>query len=115
MTQEEIIDFCLTLPGALKRYPFPDKTGGPGPLIMSVKKTKMFCVIDEGSRPLHLRMKCEPMEADFLRSVYPAVKPGFHFNKQHWNSVYLDGTVPDEEVMRMIVNSHALVMGGKKK
>lgn len=116
MTENEVIDFCLTLDGAFKRYPFPNKKANdPGPLIMSVKETKMFCVVNEGSDPLHIILKCDPMEADFLRAAYPSIKPGYHFNKQHWNSVYIDGTVPDEDILRMIRNSYELVNGNSKR
>ena len=104
MTEQEIVEYCLSLSGAFKRYPF-----GPEVLIMTVNETKMFCVVYENSNPLHITLKCEPMEADFLRSVYPSVKPGYHFNKRHWNSIYIDGSIPEEEIKEMIKKSHALV------
>lgn len=104
LTKQEIVDYCDSLPGAFKRYPF-----GPELLVMSVNVTKMFCVIYENAQPLHINLKCDPMEADFLRSAYAAVQPGYHFNKRHWNSVYIDGSVPDDEIKRMIKHSHTLV------
>lgn len=104
LEKQDIIEFCLTLPGAFKRYPF-----GPDLLVMSVNETKMFCVIHEHSDPLHIILKCDPLEADFLRSAYASVKPGYHFNKRHWNSVYIDGSVLDAEIEVMIQNSHSLV------
>lgn len=104
LTKQEIIKYCLSLEGAFKRYPFGDEI-----LAMSVNQTKMFCVIHEKSNPLHIIVKCEPMEADFLRSVYSSVKPGYHFNKKHWNSVVIDSSIPDEEIKSMIKKSHNLV------
>ena len=112
MTKEELINYCLSLEGAFKRYPFGDQ-----PLVMSIKEKKGFCDIYEHADPLHIVVKCEPMEADFLRSVYPCIKPGYHCNKTHWNSVYIDGTIADEEIKGMILNSYKLVnkkSGGAK-
>ena len=113
MTLDEVVDHCLSLDGAFRRYPFEGYRSGVNPLVMTVQKTKMFCVIYEDSNPLHITLKCDPLEADFLRSVYSSVKPGYHFNKTHWNSVYLDGTIPDEEIKQMIYNSYRLVNGKK--
>ena len=110
MKQQDVIDFCLSLNGAFKRYPFGGYGSKDGPLVMTVLKTKMFCIIYEGTAPLHILLKCDPLEAEFLRSVYPFVKPGYHCNKKHWNSVYIDDAVPDGETRRMIENSYALVM-----
>lgn len=115
MTEQELIDYCLTLEGAFKRYPFGGYPSRENPLIMTVRETKIFCAIYEGTQPLHFIVKCDPFEAERLRATYAGVKPGYHFNKKHWNSVYLDGTVPDEEIRRMVRNSYMLVMGMKKK
>lgn len=110
MTKDEIICYCLSLKGAFKRYPFGDQ-----PLVLSVPPKKTFCDIYENSNPLHILLKCDPMEAEFLRSVYPCVKPGYHCNKTHWNSVYIDGTLPDEVIKQMILNSYHLVMDKTKR
>ena len=110
MTQQEIIDYCLSLKDAFKRYPF-----GESPLVICVLANKGFCDIYEDTEPLHIVVKCEPMEAEFLRSVYSSVKPGYHCNKTHWNSIYLDGTIPDGELKRMIANSYELVKGKPKR
>lgn len=109
MTLNEVIDFCLSLEGSFKRYPFPI---GQNPLMMSVPDKKMFCAIFECTDPLHIIVKSDPVEALYLRSKYSCVKPGYHCNKLHWNSIYIDDSIPDEEIKRMISDSYNLV---KKK
>ncbi|MCL1917479.1 MAG: MmcQ/YjbR family DNA-binding protein [Peptococcaceae bacterium] len=61
------------------------------------------------SGELYLNLKCDPLEADFLRSVYESIIPGWHMNKLHWNTVVIGGDVPDEEIQRMIMNSYDLI------
>ncbi len=111
MKLNDIIKYCLSFEGAFKRYPFP-RSGNP--LIMSVDGTKMFCIIYENTKPLHISLKCEPVEADILRQMYNSVKSGYHLNKSHWNSVYIDGSVPPKEIKRMIFNSYHLVKNKRK-
>ncbi len=60
-----------------------------------------------------VNLKCDPIEADFLRSVYEGVTAAYHMNKTHWNTVYFDSDVPDEELIRMTENSFNLT--DKKK
>ncbi len=59
-----------------------------------------------------MNLKCDPAEAEMLRDIFPAVIPGYHMNKRHWNTVELDGSIPDSEIQRMVDNSFALVVGG---
>lgn len=70
----------------------------------------MFALIGLDETPLRLTLKCEPVEADFLRSIYGAIRPGYHMNKQHWNTVTLDGSVPPELLRKMIASCYALVV-----
>ncbi len=109
MTLNEVVEFCLSLDGAFKRYPFPI---GENPLVMSVPDKKMFCAIFERADPLHIIVKLDPMESLYLRSKYTSIKPGYHCNKLHWNSIYIDESIPDEEIKHMIHESYTLV---KKK
>jgi predicted DNA-binding protein (MmcQ/YjbR family) len=110
MTKDGIIDYCLSLDGAFKRYPFGDQ-----PLVLSIPPKKGLCDIYESANPLHIIVKCDPMEAEFLRSVYHCVKPGYHCNKVHWNSIFIDGTLSDEEIYQMILNSYHLANGKSKR
>jgi predicted DNA-binding protein (MmcQ/YjbR family) len=76
----------------------------------------MFALIahDKADR-LYINLKCDPIEADFLRSAFADVKPGWHMNKIHWNTVYTVGDVPDEELRRMIEHSYDLIKPKIKK
>jgi predicted DNA-binding protein (MmcQ/YjbR family) len=60
-------------------------------------------------------LKCEPAHAQFLRESFSAVQPGYHLNKEHWNTVTLDGSIPGEGVRAMIDESYRLVFAGLSK
>ena len=109
MIREEIVRYCLAKQGAREDYPF-----GPDPLVVKVG-SKMFALLSAPGQPVHISLKCEPEIAYLLRQQYPAVKPGYHMNKQHWNTVACDGSVPDEELRWMIDQSYALVARSLKK
>ena len=87
---------------------------GPEVLVYKVRG-KVFALLDWLSAPLTLALKCDPIHALQLRAEYPAVIPGYHLNKRHWNTVILDGSVPDAEVLAMIDESWRLVAQGLKK
>jgi predicted DNA-binding protein (MmcQ/YjbR family) len=72
----------------------------------------MFAISGLGERPLRVSLKCEPDLAEQLRFTHPAIKPGYHLNKRHWNTVTLDGSVPDELVESMVEDSYDLVVAG---
>ena len=76
---------------------------------------KMFALLGWSENPLRLNLKCEPAHAEALRTIYPSVIPGYHMNKRHWNTVIFDGTIPEEEVRKMIDDSYALVVKTLKK
>lgn len=92
--------------GAAEERPF-----GPQALVYKVCG-KMFALVSLESDPLFVTLKCEPTLALHLRTFYESVKPGYHMNKKHWNSVYLEGDVPDRELGEMIKDSYDLVVGG---
>lgn len=73
------------------------------------------CSLVAGDDLLRISLKCDPLEADFFRSMYDAVKPGYHLNKSHWNTVALDGSVPEGLLRKMIDSSYALVVKGLTK
>lgn len=109
MTRQNVLDYCLSLDGAYAKHPF-----GPSPTVLAVGE-RGFCDFYEESDPLHIVVKCDPTEALFLRDLFPCVKPGYHTNKTHWISVYLDGTLDDGELKRMLLNSYKLVSGRKRE
>ena len=94
------------LPGATEEYPFKlaarvFKVGG-----------KMFAVTGIDDDPPCITLKGDPEDNEADRAEYPAVRPGWHMNKRHWNTVTLDGSVPDDVLTEMIRASHALVVRG---
>ncbi|MEG0020600.1 MAG: MmcQ/YjbR family DNA-binding protein [Oscillospiraceae bacterium] len=105
MTRTELIEHCLSYLGTVEDYPFEDKNST---IIRHSRNRKWFALIFEMGGKLCINLKCEPMEADFLRSVYKDVAPGWHMNKAHWNTVSLGGDVPEKELFSMIEESYNL-------
>ena len=68
----------------------------------------MFATLVQNESSTNMNLKCDPHEALILRDIFSAVKPGYHMNKRHWNTVLLDGSIPRGEVERMADNSYAL-------
>lgn len=73
---------------------------------------KMFALVAWQAEPLRISLKADPIDAVILRKQYKAITPGYHLNKKHWNSILLDGSVPDDEIELMIDESYALVVRG---
>lgn len=97
-------DYCLSFPGSVETFPF-----GPATSVFKVAG-KMFALSALARRPLRVSLKCEPRLAEQLREAHPAVEPGYHLNKRHWNTVILDGSVPDQMIKDMIEDSYDLVV-----
>lgn len=96
----------LAMPGASEETPF-----GPDALVYKVGG-KMFALVAWEAVPLSVSLKCDPLHALALRDEFAAVQPGYHFNKRHWNTVTLDGSVPEAVVDAMIQESYDLVLAG---
>jgi predicted DNA-binding protein (MmcQ/YjbR family) len=75
---------------------------------------KMF-LLASLSYPISINIKCEPEKAIELRERYSSVTPGYHMNKTHWNTVLLDGSIPDKDILSWIDESYDLVVNGLKK
>ena len=71
---------------------------------------KMFALSALDRTPLEVSVKCEPELAEALRRSYPAIRPGYHLNKRHWNTITLDGTLPDRLVRDLVEDSYDLVV-----
>ena len=102
--RDRVIAACGAMLGAVEDYPFGDevavfKVGG-----------RMFALVSLSDAPGSVSLKCDPVLADGLRARYPAITAGYHLNKRHWNTVVLDGSVPDDEVFEQIDHSHELVV-----
>ena len=109
MNIEDIRKYCLSLSGTEEDYPFGEDT-----LVFKVAG-KMFALASLDSIPLHINLKCDPETAIELREMYEAVIPGYHMNKNHWNTVILDGTIKVKELKEWIKNSYNLVVNGLSK
>jgi predicted DNA-binding protein (MmcQ/YjbR family) len=99
----------LAKTGASEETPF-----GPDTLVYKVGG-KMFALVGWNETPLRVSLKCRPAHALELRAEYAAVQPGYHLNKEHWNTVTLDGSVPAAVVAQMIDESYTLVVRGLPK
>jgi predicted DNA-binding protein (MmcQ/YjbR family) len=103
VNREAVTRWCRTRPGATEEHPF-----GPDVVVYKVGG-KIFAICDEGPTE-EVSLKCDPRFAEYLRERYPGgVRPGYHLNKRHWNTVSLDGEVPSEEVEEMLGHSYTLV------
>ena len=109
MDPHELKAACLALPGAAEEFPFGDE--------VSVFKVggKMFAASALDGEPLQLSLKCEPDLAAQLRAAHPAIAPGYHLNKRHWNTITLDGSLPDQMVTDLLGDSYDLVVASLPK
>ena len=109
MTRDDVLAICLNLPAAEETYPFGEdvaviKVGG-----------KMFALVPLAEAPGSVNLKCDPASALELREAYAGIRPGYHQNKRHWNTVELDGSVEDDVVRGLIADSYALVVAGRSR
>ncbi len=103
MNIEELREYCLSKKEVTESFPFDETT-----LVFKVMG-KMFLLTDtEGDFSINL--KCDPEKAVDLRERYSSVKPGYHMNKKHWNTIYIDGSVDDGLICRWIDDSYDLVV-----
>jgi predicted DNA-binding protein (MmcQ/YjbR family) len=101
---------CLAMPGATEDFPF-----GPENSVFKVSG-KIFAISPlRRSRPLRISLKCEPGLAEQLRASHAAITPGYHLNKRHWNTIVLDGSLPDATVRDMIEDSYDLIVAALPK
>lgn len=105
MDIESVRDHCLQLePGIEETFPF-----GPDNLVFKYAG-KMFLLLSLDTLPASMNVKCVPEKALALREEYDAIRPGYHMNKQHWNTIILDGSVPDHLLKELIRHSLDLVI-----
>ena len=104
MDAPELRRWCLQQAGAFEDFPF-----GPEHSVFKVAG-KMFALSALDRVPLEVSVKCEPELAAQLRLTYPAIRPGYHLNKRHWNTIAIDGSLPDQLVRDLIEDSYDLVV-----
>ena len=104
MNVEDIRDYCLSKKFVTESTPFDDVT-----LVFKVAG-KMFALLPLDEVKLSINLKCDPEKAIALREIYPAVTPGYHMNKNHWNTVFVDGTIEKKLILEWIDDSYRLVV-----
>ena len=111
-TREEALAYGLSFPGTYQEAPFHD----PNWQLVRVKGSKKaFLWTYERDGLINLNVKANPEWRDFWRATYASVVPGYHQNKEHWNTIILDGSIPDEGIRRMIAESYDLVTDSPSK
>jgi predicted DNA-binding protein (MmcQ/YjbR family) len=105
----EFREYCLTKPGAKEGTPF-----GETVLVFKIGG-KIFALAALVEVPARANLKCDPDLALELRDRYEQVRPGYHMNKKHWNTIEIEGGIPDAEIRKMIDHSYDLVAKKKKR
>jgi predicted DNA-binding protein (MmcQ/YjbR family) len=102
MDIEILREYCISKKGSAESFPFGDDT-----LVFKVKG-KIFALVNlDGD--LSINLKCDPVLAIDLRERYSSVTAGYHMNKKHWNTIMLNGSVPEKEVFSWIDHSYDLI------
>jgi predicted DNA-binding protein (MmcQ/YjbR family) len=102
--------YCDEKPGSARSRPF-----GPEPLVFKVKGKMFALLLRRRDAPAIVNLKCDPERALMLRASFPAITPGYHANKVHWNSLLLDGSLPGPLVTELIDHSYDLVVGSRAR
>ena len=111
-TREEALEYGLSFPDTYQQAPFHD----PNWQLVRVKGSKkVFLWTYERDGYINLNVKVDPEWRDFWRQAFPSVIPGWHQNKEHWNTIILDGSIPDADIRRMIAESYELVTDSPTK
>lgn len=100
---ESLREYCLSKPDTEEVFPF-----GPDTLVYKVNG-KIYLLAGIDAQPARFNVKCDPDKAIELRDEYPAVLPGYHMNKKHWNTIVLDGSISDHLLKEWIDHSYDLV------
>jgi len=111
-TRKEALSYGLSFPDTYQEAPFHDDNWQ---LVRVKGSRKAFLWTYERDGYVNLNVKADPGWRDFWRKAYDAVIPGYHQNKEHWNTIILDGTIPDKDVRRMIAESYDLVTDSPSK
>ena len=109
MDLEAISEFASAMTGVVEEQPF-----GPDVDVLKVGG-KIFAILAPTSSPESISLKCKAELAIELRLRYPAVIPGYHLNKRLWNTVRLNGTIDDDEILAMVTHSYEQVVAGLPK
>jgi predicted DNA-binding protein (MmcQ/YjbR family) len=109
MTHKELEQYILSFPNTWLDFPFGEGTSVYKVGDKTTNEGKLFAIIADGSKPLRVSLKCDPLLAQNLREKYETVLPGYHLNKKHWNTIICSGQLSDEEVFDLARLSYQLV------
>lgn len=112
LTREDVLNYGLSFPGTYKEAPFHDPNWQ---LVRVTENKKAFLWTYERDGYLNLNVKVDPEWRDFFRNAYESVIPGYHLNKEHWNTIIIDGTIPDSEIKKMIEESYRIITDSPTK
>ena len=112
ITKQEVIRACLALPFVDEDYPFMEDDWAA---MRHRENRKVFAFVLTRQGQIWVNVKADPMWAEVWRSAFSAVVPAYHMNKRHWVSIILDGTMDDEDILRLIRDSYALTAPKRKK
>ena len=104
MNVEEFRVYCLSKPLVTEEFPFDETT-----LVFKVAG-KMFALTGLDDSEFKVNLKCDPDRSVVLREEYESIRPGWHMNKKHWNTVHIDGSFPEELFVELIDHSYTLVV-----
>lgn len=107
MKKEKVINYCLSFKHVYKDYPFSDPNWC---VIRHKENKKVFAWIFEKDNHVWVNVKCDKEWISFWRNAFKSVVPAYHLNKEHWNSIILDGTIPVNDIQIMIGNSYDLTL-----
>jgi predicted DNA-binding protein (MmcQ/YjbR family) len=103
MNVEELRDYVLSLKNVEESFPFGENT------LVFKTNNKIFLLVSLSSVPLQFNVKCNPDYAVELREKFPAIVPGYHMNKKHWNTIIVDGTLTKAQLKEFINDSYSLI------
>lgn len=109
MNIEELRDFCLSLKGSEEDFPFDEVT-----MVFKVQG-KMFALIPLDNTQLQISLKCNPRKAEDLRVRHNFIEPARHFNKKHWNTLFITPELVQSLLIELIEHSYQLVVSGLTK
>jgi predicted DNA-binding protein (MmcQ/YjbR family) len=109
MNIEELREYCLSLKATTEHFPFDEVT-----MVMKVQG-KMFALIPLDNPETQISLKCDPERAITLREEYSSIVPAWHFNKKHWNTVYIHPSISHNFLCEQILHSYQLVVSGLSK
>ena len=111
--RETVISHCKeAFPDVWEDYPFHDSNWT---VLRHRGNKKSFALVYQRKGHIWVNVKCSPEWRDFWRDTYPGVIPGYHMNKEHWNTIILDGTVPPEDIRTMLAESWRLTAPKRKE